>query len=449
MSESELSGRDAELLGRQVFTALMNLSGYGPEHPITRKAIDSAYAQLEEAAREHNGVTLLLDRDRLYLDNHPIGARFNPQRLIHLMGDLNLESVLFKADIEKDQLTTFLNLLAHPKQWPTLDDVRTELARHHIDSLKLNYVFYRKVTDDEEIVSSEEASRESPTSSSPVPEDLSPLLADLMSRIHENPTEAARLVTLAAELRDSDAGDDDQLVQSLTRYIGRLSRKLAAEENAGRQSPDAGQLAEQLKTFQQELIELMSLRTVNARLARKVEEKLRQSNVKPAKPTQDDSIPERVMNASSMAFFLNREVKCSLRYETPFSCAMITIDRITGAEGLARKPHQAEIDQLLPDLYRLLLRLLRDLDLIGSLDREHQAVPLIIMPMTPHGNANIVRLRLEEALDNARFEIQGQTVHLLPTVTTLGFKAATHKDLRGYMTHLRNNHARARQAGAT
>lgn len=448
MSESELSGKEAEILGRQIFTALMNLGGYGPDHPIAGKAIDLAFMSLEAAARANDGVTLLLDRDRLYLDNHPIGARFNLQRLVKLMGDLKLESVLFKPGISKDQLVILLDLLAHPKAWPTLDAVRAELSRRHVDGLKLNYVFFRKVTKDEEIVSSDGtvgAASDNPARAS---EDLSPLLADLMSRIHENPTEAARLITLAAELRDAEAGDDGELVQSMTRYIDRLSGKLVAQENAGRQSPDAAQLQEQLRKFQEELLEMMGLRTVNAKLAQQVEESLRQSNLKAAKPAEDDAIPERVMSASSMAFFLSREVKSSIRYETPFSCAMITVDRVSGPDGRARRPEQTELVQLLPDLYRLLLRMLRDLDLIGSLDREHQAVPLIIMPMTPHGNANIVRLRLEEALDNARFRLGDEPVQLFPVVSTLGFKAATHMDLRGYMTGLRDHHAGLRQKQA-
>ena len=443
MSETDhnnLSGNDAELLGRHIFTAFMNLIGYGASHPMSQKSIDSAFAALEQAAKKNDGITLLLDRDRLYLENHSIGTRFNPQRLIKIMGELNLESVLFKPGIDQRQFIDFLNVLGSPQDWPTLESMRSEMARRNIKDIKLNYVFYRKVTDDEEIVSGDKAERTS--SRTQAPDDLSPLLADLMSRIHENPSEAARLVALAAESHDGD--DDDQLVQSLTRYIGRLSRKLAAEENAGRAPPDESTIKEQLHRFQQELIETMSLGSVNARLAERVEERLAQANLQPEKPTMETGIPERVMNASSMAFFLNREVKSALRYETPFACAMITIDQIIGEDGQPRKPHQSELDQLLPNIYRLLFRLLRDLDLIGSLDRNHRAVPLIIMPMTPHGNANIVRLRLEEALDNARFDMNGQTLKILTTVTTLGFHPKSDQDLRGYMTKLRHHHARAR-----
>ena len=444
MSESDrnnLSGNDAELLGRQIFTAFMNLIGYGANHPMSQKSIDSAFATLEQAAKEHDGITLLLDRDRLYLENHPIGTRFNPQRLMKIMGELNLESVLFKPGIDQRQFIDFLSVLGSPQDWPTLESMRSEMARRNIKEIKLNYVFYRKVTDDEEIVNVDDTERAG--SGVQAPDDLSPLLADLMSRIHENPSEAARLVALAAESRDGD--DDEQLVQSFTRYIGRLSRKLAAEENAGRAPPDEDTLKEQLQRFQQELIETMSLNSLNARLAERIAGRLAQTNLQPEKPTRENAIPERVMNASSMAFFLNREVKSALRYETPFACAMITIDQIVGADGQPRKPHQSEVDQLLPNVYRLLFRLLRDLDLIGSLDSDHRAVPLIIMPMTPHGNANIVRLRLEEALDNARFEMNGQTLKILTTVTTLGFHPKSDQDLRGYMTKLRLHHARARK----
>lgn len=344
-SPQELSLKTAELLGRQLFSAFMNLSGYGREHPVTKKSLDALFSQVSELARQLDGLTVLLERDQLYAEKHPIGSRERARRLVGIFGDIGLESVSFEPEIDKNSLEEFLLMLTTPKSFSSPEEIREELARRGASRIRLNYVVFRKLTRDQHVGEGSEERR--------------------------------------LETASSSAGDTAKAGQQTL------------------QPPPAN---------------------IN---------KTRASSPK---------LPERVLSAANIAYFLDREIKSAFRYQTAFSCAMITIDAVHAPGKTDHMPDGAEISSLLPEFYELLFHVLRDLDLVGSLDRKHRAVPLIILPMTPHGNANVARLRLSEALDNARFELNGEKVSLKSTVTTLGFHPQTDKDIKGFLAKLREHH---------
>jgi hypothetical protein len=150
-SPQELSLKTAELLGRQLFSAFMNLSGYGREHPVTKKSIDALFSNLSELARQLYGLTLLLERDQLYAEKHPIGSRERARRLVGIFGDIGLESVSFEPEIDKNSLEEFLLILTTPKNFSSPEEIREELVRRGASRIRLNYVVFRKLTRDQHV----------------------------------------------------------------------------------------------------------------------------------------------------------------------------------------------------------------------------------------------------------------------------------------------------------
>ncbi len=448
MNESvrhELSAQQAELLGRQLATAFMNLNGYGAAHPMSVRSVDVLFESLTSALKDYGSLTVLLDRGRLYIEKHAVGKKFNPGRVISIFNDLGLESVLFEAGLAKPALLDFMMITADPETFPDVDDVSREMSRRGIGHIRLNYVVYRKVTTDQQVVAGGEGRQQAPGPA--ISAELSPLLEKLMGRVQEDPAEAARLITLATQLHERGVGGDENLAGAFADYIGRVSRKLLEEQLEGQPdgAGDEAAMAERLQIIQHDLIEKLSLHGINQPLAVEVERRMRQGRVSEqpqpaAKPGPTASWPDRLMSASNLRFFLDREIRLALRYKTTFSCAWITIERVATSGLATRSPGEEELQQILPEVYQLLIGLMRDVDLVGSLDAQNRTTPLIILPMTPHGNASIVRLRLEEALAAARFSLDGNPARIETTVTTLGFHPETDKDLKGYLTKLRQHH---------
>ncbi len=435
----ELSAQQAELLGRQLATAFMNLNGYGVEHPMSARSLDALYESLTAALKEHDSMTVLLDRGRLYFEKHAVGKKFNPGRVISIFNALGLESILFEPGLIQSAFLEFMMITADPESFPDVDDVKAEMTRRNIEHIRLNYIVYRKVTTDQQVVAGSECE-----SAATISAELSPLLEKLMGSVKEDPADALRLITLATSLRESGVGRNKELVDAFADYIGRISHKLLNNQPA--ETADKASLTDRLQTIQHDLVEKLSLHGINQELAAEVEIRLRQgARVDPQQAgPETESVfatwPQRLMSTTNLRFFLDREVRLALRYKSSFSCAWITIDRLAMAGQAARKPVPEELQHLLPGIYQLLINLMRDLDLVGSLDAKTRTIPLIILPMTPHGNANIVRLRLEEALAAARFSLDGRPARIETTVTTLGFHPETDKDLKGYLTKLRQHH---------
>lgn len=102
---------------------------------------------------------------------------------------------------------------------------------------------------------------------------------EIVDRIQDDPTEAARLVVLAAELRQGSINDGEQLSAAFSDYIERMSRKLEIEEATETERLDPHALGEQLSRIQRELViglgdrglQGESVAEINGQLHRQVE----------------------------------------------------------------------------------------------------------------------------------------------------------------------------------
>ncbi len=99
---------------------------------------------------------------------------------------------------------------------------------------------------------------------------------EIVRQIQEDPTEAARLVVLAGELRQGGVGDGQQLSTAFTDYIERVSQKLALDRVAHGEPVDPGTLGEQIQRVQQELIGRMNESGLTPQAARELEQQLDQ-----------------------------------------------------------------------------------------------------------------------------------------------------------------------------
>lgn len=99
---------------------------------------------------------------------------------------------------------------------------------------------------------------------------------DLVRQIQEDPTEAARLVVLAAELRQGGVGNGEQLSTAFTDYIERVSQQLALNAFSTDASLDSGTLGEQIERVQKELIGRMGESGLGAEASQALEQQLAQ-----------------------------------------------------------------------------------------------------------------------------------------------------------------------------
>ena len=640
----EFDARQAELLTRQINTVLTTNSGYGPDHPMSVRANESLLEALHKVLETEAEVTLLYDRGALFFEKHPVGQRFNPRRLMNLLIQCGIESITFARNITLDEVLVLASILAEPENYSGLEEIRARLTEAGVRNIRLNYVVYRKLTADQQVVEADGNETDKPASSrsntdgrqdpgdsiaslmsldslvrdpdgyaSRVAEqdsdegarhdmvrklrdlvtqietgaiggdtalssselmsavgslrrkvrdnyrkhrDLETLLAEpdsvlgeidqltystlvslvreefrsgnfsprrmaqiirrmlpdqrdlkrlmpqlkqgllgegmsvgeygklvhelsgdlrdesvvdalesgaesvgldvdeIVTQIREDPAEAARLIVMATELRHGGVDDQTQLSSAFTDYIERVSEKLALESLPGANQEAGETLPGQLARVQQLLIDQLGQQGMPAEVTRQLQNQLEQRRASPTdaepEPEAPSSpalrLPGRILNPANSAFFLKREIKSAQRYGTPFSVIKISIESIRPHNQTRRPPSSEELRELLPEFYQLLLDQLRELDLIGSLDKERRAVPLMILPMTEQTGAGIVRWRLTDRLRDQYFSINDTPTQLITAITSVSFDASSGESGKAFIERLENQHQRNRSA---
>jgi len=152
---SGLRQRQAEIFGRQFNSAVTNSSAYGPDHPVSARAYETLLSGLAQCLGETDSVTLMLDRGSFFVEDFPVDAKFNANRLVILFRKLGLESVTFLPGVGAEALKCLMSVVTCPDEFGDIDAVRDELLRQGIESIRVNHVVLRKFTSDDEVIDRE------------------------------------------------------------------------------------------------------------------------------------------------------------------------------------------------------------------------------------------------------------------------------------------------------
>jgi hypothetical protein len=151
--------------------------------------------------------------------------------------------------------------------------------------------------------------------------------------------------------------------------------------------------------------------------------------------THSIKIPPGVLNARSTIFFLDREIKLNLRYNTPFSTMLVSYEKIVDIRTFT-------IIEITPDLHIQLtnqaLKLLRDmqkrdLDMTGFYTINNHGIPFMVLPMTELTGALYLKKRMDKELLHHEFLVNDITVHVEPKITVSGYNKKLTPDKSSYL----------------
>ncbi len=158
--------------------------------------------------------------------------------------------------------------------------------------------------------------------------------------------------------------------------------------------------------------------------------------------THSLEIPSGVYDSKNTDFFLDREVKLNLRYNTPFSTILISYNKVMD-------PWTTAVLEITPDLtnqltnqsLELLIELMkRDTDIIGLYAAPAVIIPMMILPMTELSGAFYIQKRLHKHFIKHKFIVNGIIVQVEPRITTLGFNKKLAPDKNAYLTMMYEQH---------
>lgn len=176
--KSQLQKQELANFGRN-FTLLFNRSFmYSATHPFQIEAIDSTYKILVGLLQTISPVVFILSRDRFYVDEEPLDSRLSVSRIAAHFKKSHMESISFYAGIEKSDFRLFLEIVTSANKYADADAMNKAIFKKRISCIKINHVFYRKVSAEDEVISRDALKKVTPGMTGESDEKIKQLFLD-------------------------------------------------------------------------------------------------------------------------------------------------------------------------------------------------------------------------------------------------------------------------------
>ena len=304
-------------------------------------------------------------------------------------------------------------------------------------------------------------------------------VSDLVAAIRSKPAEAASLILLASEVRQATGEGDSGLPEALATYVEEVCSKIAVDKcgETGGGKALKGVLAQ----LESQMYSQLSKRGVPKAVMAQVKERLNAgfgetlagagkalgeafptASAAPAPLSRPDGyhdrakkdaapqakhghrkvkMPAEALSSGNMLFLMNKEIKRNLRYKSPFSTLIVSIEKVAIDGGEQRPLSTEDTEELLPQLFKHVQALLRDVDMIGTIGAEETAAPelFILLPMVGEEGTATVKERIIKTAAEGGFERGGRkaAAEVKVSVTVPGENT---KDLKSYLKVAKNNH---------
>lgn len=342
--------------------------------------------------------------------------------------------------------------------------------------------------------------------------DIGVSMEELLDSIRADPTDAARLIVLASEIRKSSKNDDAQVSKLLTDYVERVSSSLSLESDAVSHKEGIHLLKTTIGKIEADLVDKLKNQGVPSSVLQRSTELLQsrfEETIAAAKQEWvsrfvgslgslgeneillvfkdlHSSVSDQVMlreqfekalvakgynaeriagffekaarerkdplrgilNVNATLYFLEREIKRHQRYNTPFSTMIVTVVGVKPENGIFVPANADHIKSLLPRVLVHLRSVLRDLDLVGSLGLVSGDVPFVVLPMTETAGAEKVVDRLNRELNAMTFDCDGAKTEAKFVISKFAFDKATMTGYRSFLELALANHRKLEQKDA-
>ena len=253
MAKPKLKKVDYDRIGRS-FALLFNRSTmYQTDHPYTAQSITDFTKTIGKSLEGQSPLVIIMNRDQFFIEEEPFDPRLNVTRMVSHFKKAAIQSVSFERGLQSTDIAAFVRVFIDLTSFPNGEAMKRELQRKGVNGIKINHVFYKKVTEDDEVVSRDELKKTSERRGSAFGEDQGRSILDVMAgglvaeeleqamslrMVIDNPGAASRAM-IDSDLA-SASGDQEHkgksgpmIVQQLSRLRGEVEKVAPEMEGAG------------------------------------------------------------------------------------------------------------------------------------------------------------------------------------------------------------------------
>jgi hypothetical protein len=128
---------------------------YQKSHPMVKESINEVHRVAEMLFLTISPVVFILNREQFYVDEELLDPRINIKRIATLFKNHKIQSVSFENGLTPSELDIFIDLFATMGISTDGENLKKALFARGAFNIKINHVLYKKVTEDDQIVSRE------------------------------------------------------------------------------------------------------------------------------------------------------------------------------------------------------------------------------------------------------------------------------------------------------
>ncbi len=153
MPESKVTKQEFARFGRILSLLFNRATMYQMDHPYVKQSIDEFHPFVEKLLTSISPLVFAMNREQFFIDEEPLDPRITVTRMVAHFKKAEIQSISFYEGMTRNELKTFLGAFVSLDKYPNAESMKEVLTEKGITNLKINHVFYKKVTEDDEVVS--------------------------------------------------------------------------------------------------------------------------------------------------------------------------------------------------------------------------------------------------------------------------------------------------------
>ncbi|MEN8782371.1 MAG: diguanylate cyclase [Desulfobacterales bacterium] len=275
MTVQKLPKEISNRIGR-AFALLFNRSAmYNINHPFTAQALSEFYSTTTHGLTLFSPVALIMHQDQFFIEEEPLDHRINTGKMLTHFKRADIQSISFEKGMGEPELAQFAEVLNDIAKYANAEAMKAACEQMGIRNIKVNHVFYKKITADDEVVDRRTFEQISTASASGTTEHGTDEVLGMMAEsvlmeelekslslqsIIESPTGASQKIieadrAAAASGEPGSPASGDVIMAQLQRIREEIDRS-----SSGTDKPSLGELADAVFAMKKNLLDGISAR---------------------------------------------------------------------------------------------------------------------------------------------------------------------------------------------
>jgi len=161
MTEKKLPKDITDKVGRTFALLFNRMAMYNMDHPYTDQSLAEFSKIINQGLAVYSPIVIIMHQDQFFIEEEPLDSRINTSKMLQHFKKAGINSVSYEKSLGEDELRTFSGIFIDTANYTNADAMKKACAQQGVNKIKINHVFYKKVTENDEVVDRRELQEKS------------------------------------------------------------------------------------------------------------------------------------------------------------------------------------------------------------------------------------------------------------------------------------------------